>query len=31
MLIAQARTERLVLVSADVRFSDYDIELLPLG
>jgi PIN domain nuclease of toxin-antitoxin system len=30
ILIAQARTERLVLVSVDVRFSDYDIELLPL-
>jgi PIN domain nuclease of toxin-antitoxin system len=30
MLIAQARTEHLVLVSVDDRFSDYDVELLPL-
>jgi PIN domain nuclease of toxin-antitoxin system len=29
MLIAQARTERLTLVSVDRRFSDYDVDLLP--
>ena len=31
MLIAQARIERLVLVSVDARLRDYDVELLPLG
>jgi len=30
MLIAQARMEGLALVSADRRFADYDVELLPL-
>lgn len=30
MLIAQARAERLVLVSADSQFSAYDVDLLPL-
>ena len=30
MLIAQARSHRLVLVSVDDRFSRYDVELLPL-
>jgi PIN domain nuclease of toxin-antitoxin system len=29
MLIAQARIERLMLVTVDTRFSDYDVELLP--
>ena len=29
MLIAQARTEELTLVSADSRFRRYDVELLP--
>lgn len=31
MLIAQARVEHLVLVSADGRFPDYEVELLPLN
>jgi PIN domain nuclease of toxin-antitoxin system len=31
MLIAQARTETLTLVSVDGRFPQYDVELLPLG
>ncbi len=31
MLIAQARTEGLTLVSVDSRFPDYDVQLLPLG
>jgi PIN domain nuclease of toxin-antitoxin system len=31
MLIAQARLERLILVSVDRRFTDYEVELLPLG
>lgn len=31
MLIAQARAEHLSLVSVDDRFSDYDVELLPLN
>lgn len=31
MLIAQARVERLVLVSVDGRFRAYHVELLPLG
>lgn len=31
MLIAQAQTEHLMLVSVDSRFSDYDVELLPLS
>lgn len=31
MLIAQARTETLTLVSTDGRFPQYDVELLPLG
>ena len=31
MLIAEARTEALTLVSVDARFSDYDVELLALG
>ena len=30
MLIAQAQTEGFTLVSVDKRFSDYDVELLPL-
>jgi PIN domain nuclease of toxin-antitoxin system len=30
MLIAQARTDGLTLVSVDRRFSDYDVDLLPL-
>jgi PIN domain nuclease of toxin-antitoxin system len=30
MLIAQAMAERLTLVSGDRRFSDYDVNLLPL-
>lgn len=30
VLIAQARAEGLTLVSADSRFSDYDVDLLPL-
>lgn len=31
MLVAQARVERLALVSVDRRFHDYDVELLPAG
>jgi len=31
MLIAQAQLEGFTLVSVDSRFSDYDVELLPLG
>ncbi len=31
MLIAQAQIEGLTLVSVDERFSDYDVEVLPLG
>ena len=31
MLIAQAQIEGFTLVSVDRRFSDYDVELLPLG
>lgn len=31
MLIAQAQIEGFTLVSADRRFSDYDVELFPLG
>jgi PIN domain nuclease of toxin-antitoxin system len=31
MLIAQARSESLTLVSVDERFSQYGVELLPLG
>lgn len=31
MLIAQATSEALTLVTVDRRFSDYDVELLPLG
>lgn len=31
MLIAQARAEGLAVVTVDARFSDYDVELLPLG
>ena len=31
MLIAQAQIEGLTLVSVDGRFSDYDVEILPLG
>lgn len=31
MLIAQAQTEGLTLVSLDRQFSHYDVELLPLG
>ncbi len=31
MLIAQARAERLTVVTVDARFSDYDVELLALG
>ena len=31
MLIAQAHLERLTLVSVDSRFSDYEVQLLPLG
>ena len=31
MLIAQARTETVTLVSVDGRFPQYDVELLPLG
>jgi PIN domain nuclease of toxin-antitoxin system len=31
MLIAQARTETLTLVSVDGRFPQYDVELLPLS
>ena len=31
MLIAQARMERVILVSVDDRFSAYDVELLPLA
>lgn len=31
MLIAQARLEGLTLVSVDRRFSDYEVELLPLA
>ncbi|HMD45195.1 MAG TPA: type II toxin-antitoxin system VapC family toxin [Acidimicrobiales bacterium] len=31
MLIAQAKGERLTLVSRDRRFADYDVELLELG
>lgn len=31
MLIAQAQIEGFTLVSVDRRFSDYDIELVPLG
>jgi PIN domain nuclease of toxin-antitoxin system len=31
MLIAQAQIEGFTLVSVDGRFSDYDVELLPLG
>ena len=31
MLIAQARAEDLILVSVDGRFSDYDVDLLPLS
>lgn len=30
MLIAQAQAEGLILVSVDDRFSDYDVDLLPL-
>jgi PIN domain nuclease of toxin-antitoxin system len=31
MLIAQARAEELTIVTIDERFSDYDVELFPLG
>lgn len=31
MLIAQARAEALTLVSVDSRFSDYEVDLLPLS
>lgn len=31
MMIAQARAENLTLASVDERFSDYDVELLPLN
>ena len=31
MLIAQAQTEGLTLVSVDSRFSEYDVDLLPLS
>jgi len=31
MLIAQAQIESFTLVSLDSRFSDYDVDLLPLG
>jgi len=31
MLIAQAQAEALTVVSVNVRFSDYDVELLPVG
>jgi PIN domain nuclease of toxin-antitoxin system len=31
MLIAQAQLERLILVSADRRFSEYEVELFPFG
>lgn len=31
MLVAQARAEGLTLVSVDGRFSDYDVDLLPLS
>lgn len=31
MLIAQAKAERLTLVSRDRRFADYDVDLLELG
>jgi PIN domain nuclease of toxin-antitoxin system len=31
MLIAQAQREGFTLVTVDSRFSDYDVELLPLG
>lgn len=31
ILIAQAQMDGLTLVSADRRFADYDVELLPLG
>lgn len=31
MLIAQAQLERLILVSVDRRFTEYEVELLPLG
>jgi PIN domain nuclease of toxin-antitoxin system len=30
MLIAQARTESLTVVTVDARFADYDVDLLPL-
>lgn len=31
MLIAQAQTDGYTLASVDARFSDYDVDLLPLG
>jgi PIN domain nuclease of toxin-antitoxin system len=31
MLIAQAQMERLILVTVDSRFADYEVALLPLG